>query len=119
MRLQVHPCPRLLATFSIWKEKKWNFIFVCSEARDETGVGGVVASDACPFSCDNCGITPQPTFLRVPQPTSTCADSESWYYKKQKRTCAAYVAENTKRCSKTGADGVKAEVACAQTCGAC
>ena len=43
-----------------------------------------------------------PTAVPVPAPTpipkEDCADSTTWYYEKESRTCDAYVAKKTKNC---------------------
>ena len=55
----------------------------------------------------------------VPAPTASCSDSTTWYYKKTKNTCGAYVAKKTKNCKKTDELGTEASVACPATCGEC
>ena len=72
---------------------------------DKKGVGKEKARDACPLTCGEC---------------EPCVDSTSCFYKKAKRTCADYVAENPEdRCSKKDASKVKARDACPRTCGEC
>ena len=45
---------------------------------------------------------------------ASCEDSSSWYYKKESKDCDWVAKKAKKRCEKSGAD-----VACAETCGAC
>ena len=73
----------------------------------------VKAEDACAATCETCDDVP------VPAPTAACADSTTWYYKKAKNTCEAYVAKKTKNCKKKDEFKVKAEDACAATCETC
>ncbi|KAH8064384.1 hypothetical protein JL722_1249 [Aureococcus anophagefferens] len=61
--------------------------------------------EACPVACGEC--------------EEECADSSSWYFKKTKNTCEKFVAKKAKNCKKTDSFDVKAEDACALTCGAC
>ena len=55
----------------------------------------------------------------VPAPTASCSDSTTWYYKKTKNTCEAYVAKKTKNCKKTDEFDVSAQEACPVTCEVC
>ena len=66
----------------------------------------VKAKHACPVTCEECEV-PAPTAL----PTS-CEDSTTWYYKKTKNTCEAYVAKKTKNCKKKDEFDVEAKHAC-------
>ena len=65
----------------------------------------VKAEDACPVTCA--------------ASEAACADSTTWFYKKAKNTCEAYVAKKTKNCKKKDDSKVKAEDACAVTCETC
>ena len=79
----------------------------------------VKAEDACPATCDDACKTETHDDVPVPAPTTACADSTTWYYKKAKNTCEAYVAKKTKNCKKKDDSKVKAEDACAATCETC
>ena len=69
---------------------------------------GEKAKNACPVSCDEC-----------PTSDDDCAsDSTTWFYKKDKNTCADYVAKKSKNCKKEDDNGVTAEEASPVTCGA-
>lgn len=58
----------------------------------------------CPATCGECAV---------------CEDSASWFFKKSKNTCEAYVSKKSKNCKKRDASGAKAKNACPMTCGAC
>ena len=70
----------------------------------KAGEDDILARDACPDTCGAC-----------------CDDSESWWRKKQNRGCAWVAKKVQKRCKRKvkDADGAKARVACAATCGTC
>ena len=76
------------------------------EKKDEFKVK---AEDACPVTCDAC--------------ETACADSTTWYYKKENKNCEEWVAENTyKRCRHnkySDEAGVSPLEACPVSCGAC
>ena len=56
----------------------------------------------------------------APTSEEECADSVSWYYKKESKTCATFVSKKAKNCKKRDdAGGIKAKVACPATCGEC
>ena len=61
--------------------------------------------DACPVACGEC--------------PSECEDSASWYYKKSKKTCEAFVSKKSKNCKKKDEHGIRAKDACRVTCGKC
>ena len=50
---------------------------------------------------------------------AVCEDSASWFYKKSKNTCEAFVSKKSKNCRKRDASGTRAKKACPMTCGAC
>ena len=58
-----------------------------------------MSCDECPTSDDDCA-----------------SDSTTWFYKKEKNTCADYVAKKSKNCKKEDEAGVTAEEACPVTC---
>ncbi|KAH8096256.1 hypothetical protein JL720_3617 [Aureococcus anophagefferens] len=93
-----------------WKKSKYDCDYVAKKSKrckskyvhEESGVS---SSEACPAACGECA--------------AECADSTSWHYKKAKNTCGAYVSKKSKNCKKKDEAGIRADVACAATCGAC
>jgi len=92
-----------------WKKSKYDCDYVAKKSKlckskyaDESDVS---SKEACPVACGEC--------------EEECADSSSWYFKKTKNTCEKFVAKKAKNCKKTDSFDVKAEDACALTCGAC
>ena len=77
-----------------------------SKECKKKGEGKVKGDVACPDACGTC-------------PSDTCEDSASWFYKKSKRTCEAYVSKKSKRCKKKDEFGIKAKEVCPATCGGC
>ena len=59
---------------------------------------GVSAPEACPVTCGTCESTGLPVPAPTPIPKEDCADSTTWYYEKESKTCDAYVAKKTKNC---------------------
>ena len=68
------------------------------------------------YITEKCTLTAPTTVAPTRRPTDACADSTTWYYKKAKNTCEAYVAKKTKNCKKEDDFKVKAQDACPATC---
>ncbi|KAH8063610.1 hypothetical protein JL722_2792 [Aureococcus anophagefferens] len=92
-----------------WKKSKYDCDYVAKKSKrckskyvhEESGV----SSSKPPAACGECA--------------AECADSTSWHYKKAKNTCGAHVSKKSKNCKKKDEAGIRADVACAATCGAC
>ena len=81
---------------------------------------GPLEEDICPLLVDERACDGDPTPApSTPRPTPECADSTSWFYKKAKKTCEAYVSKKSKRCKRKDEFKVKASEACSATCGEC
>ena len=86
------------------------------KAKDEDGVS---ALDACALTC---GVCDKAAMSEEPPSTDACFDSTSWYFKKAKNSCQAYVAKDPDRyCGIKYVDesDVPSAEACAATCGSC
>ncbi|KAH8073324.1 hypothetical protein JL720_10914 [Aureococcus anophagefferens] len=90
-----------------WKKSKYDCDYVAKKSKlCKSRRGRATCKEACPVACGECE-------------EEECADSSSWYFKKTKNTCEKFVAKKAKNCKKTDSFDVKAEDACALTCGTC